>query len=254
MTCTVGDVYRMLDALAPFDTAMEGDNAGLLVGRMDQPVDTILTALDATPGVVCEARERGAQLLVTHHPLLFEPIRSLNEGDLEAALLCSLVRANLSLIAAHTNLDLAPGGVNDALAARLGWPASRAEGYLRLGTFDAPRTLVSLRASVASELGGPVAAFGKPGRLVTRFAICSGAGSSEVAAAAQLGAEVFLTGEIKHSAALEAAARGMAVLAAGHRETEICAADLLARHLQSSADAVKYKVRVYVSAVDPFAE
>lgn len=254
MSCTVLDVYRWIDALAPFESAEPYDNVGLLVGSMDRPVSAILTALDATPGVVREAKMLGAQLVVTHHPLLFAPIQRLDESDPQAKLLCSLVRAGLSMIAAHTNLDRAQGGVSDALAARIGWPVTQISDFLRLGRFDRPHTLDSLQAAVQATLGAPVIRYGQGSRDITRFAVCSGAGGSEVAHAAALDAQLLLTGEIKHSAALEALARGMAVLAAGHRATEICAADLLARHLQSSADAVEYKVRVCVSEVDPFAE
>lgn len=250
----VRDLYALLDAFAPFDTALDFDNVGLLVGAMDRPVDTVLTALDATPGTVREAQAFGAQLLITHHPVLFEPLRRLDEAEPEAALLSGMIRAGVSMIAAHTNLDLAQGGVNDALAAQVGWPVSAADEILRMGTFDAPRTLLSLQESVAQALGAQVIRYGGMDRVVSSFAICSGGGNSEVARAAKLGAEVFLTGEIKHDMALEAVARGMAVLAAGHRATEICAADVMAKHLQSAANAVQLRVRVFVSKSDPFAQ
>lgn len=253
MSVTVGEIYGIIDAFAPFDTAMEGDNVGLLVGRMDRPVDTILTALDATPAVIREAQEHGAQLLVTHHPLMFSPIQRLDEADPEAALLCGIVRAGLSMIAAHTNLDLAQGGVNDALARQVGWPVSEVEGFLRVGAWDTPQRLGSLQDGVAMALDDAVLRYGGVDEQVTRFAICSGGGSSEVAHAVACGAQVFLTGEVKHDRALYARAMGMAVLAAGHRATEKCAADLLADHLQSALDAVQSKVRVLVSTIDPFA-
>lgn len=252
MAWTVRDVYEIIDAFAPFDTAMEGDNAGLLVGRMEQPVHTVLTALDATPGAVLEAKSLGAQLLVTHHPVLFAPRKRLDESDPEAALLCDIVRANLSMIAAHTNLDAAPGGVNDTLLERVGWDGARADGLIRWGVFSSSRTVGGLEKNVSDSLGAPVMRYGDAGRAVRRFAVCSGSGNSEIAHAAKLGADVFLTGEIRHDAALEAMARGMAVLAAGHRATEICAADVLAKRLQSAADAVQLNVRVFVSKYDPF--
>lgn len=252
MSCTVRDVYRAIDALAPFDTAMEGDNVGLLAGHMDAEVDTILTALDATPGVVSEAKRLGAQLLVTHHPLLLSPRRDLNEEDPEAALLCGIVRAGLSMIAAHTNLDLAEGGVNDVLAERVGWPVHWVEGFLRAGKWAEPQRLGALQEAVAAALNTQVIRFGAEDLPVTRFAICSGTGGSEVAHASQMGAQVLLTGEIKHGMALEAMARGVAVLEAGHRATEICAADLLARHLQARLNKVELKVRVFVSETNPF--
>ena len=253
MGWTVRNVYEIIDGFAPFDTAVEGDNVGLLVGRMEQPVQVILTALDATPGAVLEARSLGAQLLVTHHPVLFTPRARLDESEPEAALLCDIVRANLSLIAAHTNLDAAPGGVNDTLLALVGWHGAEPDGLLRKGAFTPPRTVGELEAQVQGALGTSVVRYGNAGRVVSRFAVCSGSGNGEIAHAAQTGAEVFLTGEIKHGNALEAMARGMAVLAAGHRATEICAAELLAKRLQLAADALQLNIRVFQSKYNPFA-
>lgn len=253
MSFLVRDAYEAIDAFAPFDTADAWDNVGLLLGRMDRPVDTILTALDATQGLAREAREVGAQLLVTHHPLLLTPFRRLAEDTPEAALLCEMVRAGLSMIAAHTNLDRADGGVNDALVEKLGFSADAAEGFLRAGTLPGPTRLFALIRHIEERLGTKAVLFGPHDLHVTRFAVCSGSGGSELEAAAGHGAEVFITGEIKHHEALEAAARGMAVIAAGHRATEICAADVLAKHLQSAADRVQSNIRVIVSRVDPFA-
>lgn len=251
--CCVGDVYRIIDRFAPFETAVPGDNVGLLMGEMNRPVSNILTALDVTPAVVEEAKRLGAQLVVTHHPLMFSPIQRLDEAEPEAALLCEMVRCGLSMIAAHTNLDLAVGGVNDALAEQLGWPVASVDGFLRIGAWDSPQMLEDLRRSVSESLGAQVIRYGSPTERASRFAICSGSGGSEIAHASEFGAQVLLTGEIKHNQALEAMARGMTVLAAGHQATEICAADLLAKHLQDALNRVESKVRVFVSETDPFA-
>lgn len=253
MGCTVRDIYRAIDAFAPFETAMQGDNAGLLIGRMDAPVDTVMTALDATPDVVREAQAVGAQLLVTHHPVMMFPVQRLDEENTEAAVICDIIRAGLSMIAAHTNLDKAKGGVNDVLAQRVGWPVLWTEEFLRAGRFEKPDTLGSLQERVAAALGGQVVRYGPADREISRFAICSGSGGSEVMAAAHMGAQVLLCGEIKHHQALEAMARGVCVLAAGHWETEICAADLLRNHLLSTINKVESKVRVFVSETNPFA-
>ncbi len=252
MSATVRDIYQIIDTFAPFDTAASFDNVGLLVGSMNRPVDTVLTALDATPAVVGEARSLGAQLLVTHHPLMFTPRNRLDEADPEAVLLSDLIRAGVSLIAAHTNLDIAPGGVNDALAARLGWPVTESDAFLRLGVFPEPVALAALQARAAEALGEAVLRFGPADAPVSRFAISCGSGGSELQNAAAKGADLFFTGELKHSIALEARARGMTALAAGHRATEVYAADLLAKHLLSSANAVQYKIRVFVSKINPF--
>lgn len=113
---TAKDIYRAIDGFAPFDTAEPWDNSGLLLGNMDAPVGGVLVALDATVPVADEARALGANLIVTHHPVIFDPVRRV---DSDSAL-WRLIASGISVISAHTNLDMAPGGVNDALAQRLG--------------------------------------------------------------------------------------------------------------------------------------
>ena len=112
---TVLDFYRCLDELAPFSTQLSWDNSGLLVGDFSQQVHTCVLALDVTEAVVRFAREHDAQLIVTHHPVIFGAIRNVTAESL----VWRLARENISVISAHTNLDLAEGGVNDALSAAL---------------------------------------------------------------------------------------------------------------------------------------
>lgn len=252
MNCTVRDVYQIIDGFAPFETQLDFDNAGLLLGSPDRPVTRIVTALEVCEGVVREAVAAGAQLLVTHHPVFFQPVKRLVETEPEARNVCALIRAGISLIAAHTNFDMAEGGVNDALAAQLGWQVQRRESLLRFGCFEGPRTLESLQMQASDALGWPVIRYGAKEQMLTRWAICSGAGGSEVEAAAQAGAQVLLTGEIRHHQALEAVERGMAVLEAGHFATEICAAGQLCRHLQRRLDALQFTVQVSSCQFRPF--
>jgi len=116
MTATLTEIIACLDQLYPFSWAVPGDRVGLEVGHPDTPVDTVLVALEATPGVVAEAQQLGAQLLLTHHPLLYQPLKAVREDEPGGRLLALLIRARLALVACHTNLDVAPGGLNDYLA------------------------------------------------------------------------------------------------------------------------------------------
>lgn len=117
---TVMGVYRFLDGKAPFSTQMSFDNAGFLVGHGDKEVHTILVALDITETVVEEAAQAGADLIVSHHPVIFLPARHITDQDPSGRKLLALLEHNIAAICAHTNLDIAPGGVNDALAQALG--------------------------------------------------------------------------------------------------------------------------------------
>ena len=117
---TVKDIYNIVDEFAPFSMQMNFDNAGLLVGSEDAPVERVLLSLDITLPVIKEAEQVGAQLILAHHPVIFHPVKSLLAGDPTADKLIALVRKGIAALCAHTNLDVAVGGVNDALAEKIG--------------------------------------------------------------------------------------------------------------------------------------
>ena len=127
----VHQIYQLLDAIAPFDSQEEWDNSGLLVGDPDQEITAVLFALDVTEAVLAQAEQEGAGLIVTHHPLMFSPRRRLTEEDFEGRLIRRMIRGNMAHIAAHTNLDKAQGGMNDALAACCGLQGVRGEGKMK---------------------------------------------------------------------------------------------------------------------------
>ena len=117
---TVREIYQYLDGLAPFSLQMEFDNAGFLVGRGERAVSKILVSLDVTEEVAEEAAELGAELIVSHHPVIFRPAKSVTDGDPDGRVLLALAEHRIAAICAHTNLDAVAGGVNDALAQKLG--------------------------------------------------------------------------------------------------------------------------------------
>ena len=117
---TVREIYQYLDGLAPFSLQMEFDNAGFLVGRGERAVSKILVSLDITEEVAEEAAELGAELIVSHHPVIFRPAKSVTDGDPDGRVLLALAEHRIAAICAHTNLDSVAGGVNDALAQKLG--------------------------------------------------------------------------------------------------------------------------------------
>ena len=244
---TVQQVYDFINDRAPFETQVAYDNSGLLVGDPQLQVTGVLFALDVTDRVIDEAAAQGANLIVTHHPLMFSPIKRLVETNYEAHLLCRLIREGVSLIAAHTNLDQAAGGINDALANRIGLTDVQGEGFVRVGTLPTPMTAGGLAAHIGDKLGDVVRVMGDPSTRVTKVGMCSGSGADEWPAAAALGAQAFLTGEAKHHIALEASSAGVVILEAGHHATEEPGIFALADALQMSELVVQYKVHIFKS-------
>jgi len=196
-----------------------------------------------TDAVIDEAIAAEANLIVTHHPMMIEPRRNLLENDREGWLISRMVCAGISLISAHTNLDLAPGGINDVLAERCGLTDITGEGYVRCGRLPEGETVDSLVERLGKNLQTTVRVMGQlPGDTVLeKLALSSGGGSGSWDAAEKLGAQVFLSGEIKHHHALELSARGILGLECGHHATEEPGIFALADALQKHGNAVQWK-------------
>ena len=221
---TVGDIYGWIDGFAPFRLAMDFDNAGLLAGDGDARVQRTLLALDITPDVVREAAESGAQLLVSHHPVIFQPLRSLTPQTAPYL----LAQYGIAAICAHTNLDVAAGGVNRCLAERLGLTDVRAlKAYRDTGLAEALMGETGeefapegFARRVGEDLGCDGLFYADGGRPVTTVGLCSGAGADCLPDAAEKGCQAFVTGEAKHHELIAAANLGVTLVAAGHYDTE----------------------------------
>lgn len=220
---TVEDIYHFLNEKAPFSTAEEWDNTGLLVGDPQREVARVLTVLDITPDAVETAQRLGAQLIVSHHPVIFSPLRRLESSSIPYA----LAQADIAAVCAHTNLDRAAGGVNDTLASLLGLRSVQpmADGLCRMGVLPEPLTPEAFARHTGLRLDTAVrlAAGSRP---VSRVALCSGSGGEFLSLCAGE-ADAFVTGEIKHHEWLRAAGSGLTVVEAGHYATEAAAADTL---------------------------
>jgi dinuclear metal center YbgI/SA1388 family protein len=247
MSVTVGQILELLEKIAPVELAEEWDNVGLLVGSRDAKVDCVLCALDLNRSVLEEAIEKGAQMIVTHHPIMFRGRKNVREDDEEGRLICSLIRAGISLAAMHTNFDNVHPGVNDALAEKLGLRNVRPmEHGMCAGCTDA-MTLGAFADVVRKCLGGSVRIYGDGEKIISKVAVLGGAGEDYVPQAIVSGVDVFVTGEMGYHKGLDAVSEGLCVLEAGHAETENPAISMLAGGLQKAADGVQCNVRIYVS-------
>ena len=224
MSTTVRAVIAALERAYPPELAEVWDTGiGLTCGDPDEQVERVLLAVDVDAAVVAEAIEIGAQLLVTHHPLLFRPVQSVQAGTAKGRLIHQLIRAGIAHFAAHTNADKAVGGVNDALASALGLarvqplapdvdvlPAGHPQaGLTGLGRIGDLASVMSLRdfadlvASALPATAGGVRVAGDPDRQVRVVAVCGGAGDSELGTANDAGADVYLTSDLRHHVVAE---------------------------------------------------
>ena len=209
------DILRVLDGIAPFDLAEKWDNVGLLVGDADQEIRKAVISLDPALDVIIKAEETGCDLIITHHPLFIEPLKNLNLKDVTALKTGRLLKAGISLVAMHTNLDAAEGGVADILALALGLRGIESKGYFRVGTIE-PAPLYDW----VKALPFKNARISDTGKKAGRIAACPGSGMSLWREAVDAGCDTIVTGDVKYHPAMEAFENGLNVVDLGHYGTE----------------------------------
>lgn len=221
----VKDFYEFLNTIAPFDTQESWDNSGLLVGDAESEVNKAAVVLDITPGEIKKAAEINADLIISHHPVIFSPIKSVLRGSA----VYELIQNSINAVCCHTPLDIADGGTNDALAELLGIETVRAENpILRLGRVKRT-TAEGLSADIAEKLGTRVR-YADAGKPIEKIAICTGSGCSLIKEAGNI--DAFITGDASHHNFLDALQSGITLIAAGHFETEIVVVEALVKRLQ----------------------
>ena len=222
----VKDFYGYLNSIAPFETQEDWDNSGMLVGDMDAEVKKVAVVLDITHEEIKKAKAIGADLIISHHPVIFNPIKSVTRGSVPYELVASSINA----LCCHTPLDIADGGTNDSLAKLLGIEVTRTEDpILRLGTVE-PTTAENLAGKIAKTLNTKVR-YADAGRKIEKIAICTGAGCSLIEAAGEI--DAFITGDASHHNFLDCIQAGITLIAAGHYETEIVVVPVLVKNLQA---------------------
>lgn len=250
---SIREIYEIIDSQAPFDTAESWDNSGFLVETESTEVKKVLLALDITAKVVREAVQIGANLIVAHHPVMFESIKRIGASDT----VYQLIKHQISAICAHTNLDLARGGVNDALAKKLGLKdigplAQPDKAFLslgRIGELPKPYEPDEFAQFVKSSLGCPMLRYTAGDRRIERVAVCGGSGGDMLYRAAQIGADALVTSDVKHNLMLEAPELGVMLLDAGHYRTEVMVLPQVAKLLRASFP--KVEVVISKSESDP---
>ena len=243
---TVADILAFIETLAPRAMKMDWDNVGLLCGSKAAPVSKVLVALDPFEGVCAEAESWGAQLIVTHHPIIFQPLKAVTDDTSIGRSILKLCRAGISAINAHTNLDCAPGGVNDILAAKLGLSDvevidPEGEHLLRMGTVQ-EQPLSQFLAVVKENLGCAGLRYVDGGKPVRKVAVGGGACSGEMLDAYVAGCDTFVTSDIKYNQFWDARDLGLNLIDAGHFCTENPSVSYLAEKLAAEFPDVEVKI------------
>ena len=218
----IRDILEALCQIAPLELQMDFDNAGFQIGHADAQVHRALLALDVTDGVVAEAAESSAELIVTHHPLLFTPLRSITDLDPTQRRALLLAEKKIGLISMHTNLDIAQGGVNDVLIRLLGAEpeASLDDGCGRIGCLPEPMELAEFLNLCKQRLKVPTLRYIEGGRTVSKLAVMGGAGAGSIEHAVQAGCDTYVTADIKYHQFQRAAELGLNLIDADHFYTE----------------------------------
>ena len=259
------DIENFLNRLAPPSLAEDWDSVGLQVGSRAEKIHGIMVALDITEAALWEAVELDCNLLVTHHPLLFKPLKRLDDSTPASRCARLAAQMGMAILSFHTNLDAADGGLNQDLARKLKLRnlrpllASRDRrhpkaGLGRIGSV-APTSLKAWIPKAATALGLKNLRYvGDPDHRLRRIAVMTGSGGGYFAEAKAAGADLLLTGDVKYHHALDALAEGIALVDVGHFAGEIGMLPLLARELRRWVKRRRGKLRVFESrsGSDPF--
>lgn len=239
---TVREMYAYLESKIPRALSCDWDNDGLMCCPDDtREVRRVLVALDVTAAVAEKAIAEGYDLIISHHPLIFRPLKALSVGECVADKVIRLLLSGVSVMSFHTRLDAVTGGVNDVLADRLGLLdvvtfGADGEAIGRIGTLPEAMTLEGFARLVKDVTGAPYVQISDAGRPVRRVALLGGGGASDLPAAAAAGADTYLTGELKHDQLTDAPDRGVNLVMGGHFYTENPVCDRIVEILKE-ADA-----------------
>lgn len=237
-TCTVQTVLSAVFKFAPKNFAEDWDNVGLLVGDRNVAVTKIFVCLDVLDANISQAIELGAQLIVAHHPLIFRAVKNVRLDRPLGNHIARLVKNDISVIAAHTNLDKTSGGVNDVLAARLGLvdvkiPDDEEISFVRLGKLPTPMSAADFARHVKKSLNADNVRLVDAGDfMIERVGLCGGAGAEFILNAQFHGAQAFVTGDVKYHEAQAAVENKIHVVDAGHFATEFPIVHVLAEYLR----------------------
>ena len=228
------EITDFLETIAPIDTAEEWDNPGLQIGNPNQEVANIVVSLDFTDDVLEFAINNNCQLIITHHPLIFKPLYQISDENIIKA-----IKNDISVYSAHTNLDVAENGVNDALASALGLTKVKADGILRYGELEKEMSAEEFISYIKDRLNVPFLRISEYVKSVKKVGVVGGSGGDFLSLAVDNDCDAFITGEASYHLAEIASKNDIMLVSAGHYETEVLICEHLKTVIQQNFDTVK---------------
>lgn len=260
MSLKVKDIKSLMERMAPLNLKEDYDNVGLMVGSLENQVSNILIALDCTMEVIEEAKDKACNFILTHHPLLFVKPEVITDETLLGRKILQLVKNDISVYSAHTNLDSVKGGLNDIITELLGFKNysvievnnincnSLEEGIGRLVTLDSPSTLLEICDIVKAKLKLKALRYvGEDAKIISKIVIINGSGEDFYKAAFKLGADLIITGDTKYHNTSDFRESGMSIIDAGHFETEWPAMKIFANKFKNELLNLGFSNSVIIS-------
>ena len=260
MSLKVKDIKNLMERLAPVNLSEDYDNVGLMVGSLEDEVSNILIALDCTLQVIKEANAKHCNFIITHHPLLFVKPNSITDETLIGKKIIELTKNNIALYSAHTNLDAAKGGLNDIFIEILGFDDYSVmevnninngfgeDGIGRIATLPSPCTLIEVCNNIKDKLKVKGLRFiGDESKLIRKVAVVNGSGEDFYEAALSLGADLIITGDTKYHNSSDFNEMSMAIIDAGHFETEWPAMRIFANKIKNELTDLNISNSVIIS-------
>lgn len=261
----VKDIADVIEKKFPLNLAFDRDNVGLLIGDGESEVNGILLTCDVDEAVVNEAVSVGANLIISHHPLMFFKTNRLTESDAEQRTIRLMIKHGISHYAAHTNLDAARGGLNDYMAGLLGMrntevidvtsdDGEAVHGFGRMAALENPLTLKELMDKVIKIFNADGLRYaGELNRKITKLAVNTGGGADILPDAADAGCDAVITGDIKYNGYLDALSRGMCVIDLMHYDSEHIVMDFFEDYLSDKVSGtVIVKSKTNVNAIKTY--
>ncbi len=237
---TVNQIYNEINKLAPFSLALGFDNCGLLVGSKEKQITACILALDVTNEVIDLAIKHKANLIITHHPIIFDPIKSVTDDSR----VYKLIKNDISVISAHTNLDIVDGGVNDVLVNLIGLTNvsifENSDGVGRIGELKQEMTGKQLAQLVKQNINAKGVIATHTENTIKKVAVIGGAGGDYLESAITAGADAFITGEAQHHVVIDAINSDITLICTGHYYTEAPVLYSLKTRLEEKVSDVEF--------------